>query len=229
MTASAAVERTKPYLRPHQVEQLHAEKQAIESMLTAPEHIRSLIQDKGSMLKQVRAIDTMLHEDSAKPYVQDEMDRAARREVELREDLTASMPTQAEMRRAPPGAIDKHRKWETTNKGKILEWKNLRLRLHASGLIDDHATATDVANLEKFRPSGASHELNMDNALVSGKDIYLPPGRIAVRNVMSEEDRKAMLERDSELAAAAAKAAIDRLLELQANAAPAKDAGGSKK
>lgn len=223
---AAAAERTAPLLRPHQVAQLANERQAIEGALQAPDYVRNQIQDKGAMLKQVRSIDRMLHEDAPQPLIESERDAAVREEQELREHLTHGMPTQAEMRRAPPGAIDKLRKWEGQNKGKILRWKNLRLRMHAAGMLDEVATATDVANLERFRPAGGSHELNMDNALIDGKSIHLPP-RIAVTNVMSEEDRAAMLARDAELAAAAAKAAIDRLMERSAEAAPA--TGGSKR
>lgn len=226
MTAAAPVERTAPYLRPHQVQALNAEKNAIIDTLQAPDYIRNQIHDKGALVKQVRSIEKLLHEDGPKVYAEGEIDPAVRRERELRDDLTHGMPTQAEMRRAPPGAVDKHRKWEAENKAKILEWKNLRIRLHASGMLDEHPTATDVANLERFRPVGGAHELNMDNALIDGKSIHLPP-RIAVTNVMSEEDRAAMFARDAELAAAAAKAAIDRLLERSAEAAPA--GGGSKR
>lgn len=224
---TAVAERTAPLLRPNQVAALANEKQALEGMLTAPDYVRNQIQDKGSMLKQVRSIDRMLHEDAPTPLIESERDAAVREERELREQLTHGMPTQAEMRRAPPGAIDKHRKWEGQNKGKILRWKNLRLRMHAAGMLDEIPTATDVANLERYRPAGGSHELNMDNALVAGKSIYLPNGPIVARNVMSDEDRAAMLERDAALAAAAAKAAIDRLLEMQ-TPPPAKKAAGER-
>ncbi len=218
---TAVAERTAPLLRPNQVAALANEKQALEGMLTAPDYVRNQIQDKGSMLKQVRSIDRMLHEDAPTPLIESERDAAVREERELREQLTHGMPTQAEMRRAPPGAIDKHRKWEGQNKGKILRWKNLRLRMHAAGMLDEIPTATDVANLERYRPAGGSHELNMDNALIGGKGIFLPNGPIAVTNVMSDEDREAMKQRDMELAATVVVATLKALNE-QAAAAPAK-------
>jgi len=222
MTATAPVERLEPYLRPQQVQQLVSEKNAIESMLQAPDYIRNQIQDRGSMVRQVRSIDSMLHKDTPHVYTESERDTMVAREKELREDLTAGMPTQAEMRRCPPGAIDKHRHWESAHKAKILEWKNIRVRMHASGMLDEHATASDVANLERFRPKGGSHELNMDNAIIGGKQIHLPNGPIAIRNVMSDEDREAMLARDAAIAAAAARAAIDRLVEMQTQQPTAK-------
>lgn len=221
-------ERTLPFLGAHQVTELLNEKQAIEEALTAPSHVSAQIQNRGQMRRQVSHIDRQLHNDAPKAYRQDEIDSAVKREQELRDKWTAGMPTQAEMRRSPAGAIDKHRSWERANKRDILEWKNIRRRLHATGLIDDHPDAREVSNIEQFRPVHASHELPMDNKLVAGKDIYLPPGPIAVRNVMSDEDKAAMLERDIQIAAAAAKAAVDRLLEIGSTAQPAKD-GGAKK
>lgn len=223
MTATAAVERLQPYLRPNQVEQLIDERASIDNMLNAPEYIKNQIQDKGAMLRHARSIDKTLHENVATPYLDTERDRAARREKELLEDITAGMPTQAEMRRSPPGAVDKHRAWERDNKQKILEWKNLRIRMHVSGMLKDHETATDVANLERFRPVGGSQELNMDNALIGGKGIFLPNGPIAVTNVMSDEDREAMKQRDMELAATVVVATLKALNEqAQTAAAPAK-------
>lgn len=221
-------ERTTPLLNPHQVNDLVNEKAGIEAALSGPSHIRNQIQNPGQMRRQVAAIDRQLHDHAPTPYAEGELDAAVKREAELREKWTAGMPTQAEMRRCPAGAIDKHRSWERHNKRDIFEWKNIRKRLHASGFIDDLPDARDVANIERYRPVHASHELPMDNKLVAGKDIYLPAGPIAVRNVMSDEDKQAMLKRDVQIAAAAAKAAVDRLLEIGSTAAPAKD-GGAKK
>lgn len=221
-------ERTAPFLGAHQVTELLNEKQAIEEALTAPSHVSAQIQNRGQMRRQISHIDRQLHNDAPKAYRQDEIDSAVKREQELRDKWTAGMPTQAEMRRSPAGAIDKHRSWERANKRDILEWKNIRRRLHATGLIDDHPDAREVSNIEQFRPVHASHELPMDNKLVAGKDIYLPQGPIAVRNVMSDEDRQAMLERDSIIAAAAARAAIDRLIEMQTQSPPSAKADGKK-
>lgn len=221
-------ERTTPLLNPHQVNDLQNEKAGIEAALRGPSHISGRIENPGQMRRQAAAIDRQLHDHAPTPYRQDDLDAAVKREAELREKWTAGMPTQAEMRRCPAGAIDKHRSWERANKRDIFEWKNIRKRLHASGFIDDLPDARDVANIERYRPVHASHELPMDNKIVPGKDIFLPNGPIQVRNVMSEEDRQAMLERDAAIAAAAAKATVDRLLELQANAAPVQTGGGKK-
>jgi hypothetical protein len=40
------------------------------------------------------------------------------------------MLSHEEMRKCPPGAVDRHRRWEKKNK-KILEWQNIQRRLNA--------------------------------------------------------------------------------------------------
>jgi hypothetical protein len=222
--AKGRFERVEPFLRPHQVSELMSEKSAIEQTLQQPSHITAQIQNRGQMVKQARHIDQSLHENTPQPYLDAERDEAAKRERELREKWTSGMPTQAEMRRAPAGAVDKHRTWEAHNKRDIFEWKNIRLRMHASGMLDEHPDAREVANIEQFRPVYSPTELPMENKLVNGKDIFLPNGPVQVRNVMSDEDREAMRARDMELAAAAALAVINRLQEQAAAAAPAKPA-----
>lgn len=220
MTAER-VERLEPYLNPPQVNELLSERKAIEDALSAPAYVRNQVQDMTAMRKHAQRIEHTLQNDVPKPYDERELDRAARREQELREDIIGAMPTQAEMRRCPAGAIDKERSFQRRNKAKILEWKNLRRRLHASGMIDDHPDAREVANLEQFRPAYASHELNMDNTVVQGKSFFMPNGPIAIRNVMSDEDRAAMDERAIKLAADAAVAAYQRLEAEKAGAVQA--------
>lgn len=228
MTAAARVERLEPYLAPHQISSMQEEKAAIEAALQAPKHIAGQIQDRGAMTKHLRNIDERLHKDAPKPYAEGEIDRAARREAELRERLVAEMPTQAEMRRNPPGATDKERGFQRKYKRDILEWKNLRKRLHQSGLIDDHPDAREVSNLEQFRPRYSPTELNFDNAQIEGQQFYLPKGPIAIRNVMSEEERAAEWESRMQamaaIAAEAAAKAVKTVLELKGEAAPASSA-----
>lgn len=197
-------ERTAPYLKAHQVNELLQEKKGIEDTLRGPAHVSNQIQDRGTMLKQVRHIERSLHDDTPKPYAEVEIDAAVRREAELREKWSHGMPTQAEMRKSPAGSVDKHRRWESKFKADIFEWKNIRLRLHATGMIDDHPDAREVANIEQFRPEHTPTELPMHNTVIDGKMFFLPPGYIAVRNVMSEEDRAAMAARDQIAAADAA-------------------------
>ena len=71
---------------------------------------------------------------------------------ELEEQIRDRMPTVEVMRRNPPGAVDMHRRWETSNKGKILEWKNLKR------LLEPANDEKDFTNIELLRPSGLSPE-----------------------------------------------------------------------
>lgn len=215
MTA-VRVERLEPYLRPDQVNALLDEKNGIERTLGGPAHIVNKISDKGGMRKQMQHIERTLHKDTPKPYAEAELDRAVRREVELRDTIVSAMPTQAEMRRCPPGAVDKERGFQKRCKSDILEWKNLRRRLHSSGMIDKHPDAREVANLEQFRPVHASHELNMDNSVVTGAGLVsFPNGPIPIRNVMSDEEREAERESRNEwVAKIAAEAAVQATLTM---------------
>lgn len=220
-------ERLQPYLRQTQIASLEDEKRGIEATLQAPGFVQNQIQDRGAMQRQIRAIDRQLQTDTPRPYGETERDAAVARERDLREKIREGMPTQAEMRRNPAGATDKHRAWEKARKADVLEWKNVRVRMHASGMIDGVRDAQDVANIETFRPAHASHELNMENAQIPGKDIYLPSGPIAVRNVMSDEDReahKAWLEAEVQRQVDERMAALEQKLE----ALKAQGDGGQK-
>ncbi len=187
----ALKEDTSPLLRPHQKEEMLEEKTRIERTLGAPAHIASQIQDRGALTRQLRKLDHQLATQTPKAYEGKKKDAAAARESELRDAICAGMPTQEEMRKNPPGAVDKHRLWESRNKANLLEWKNIRLRLHASGDSGSLRDDRDVANFERYRPVGGAQQLNMAGAQISGKDYHFPPGQIPARNVMSEEDRAA--------------------------------------
>ena len=182
-------ESTKPLLRPQQIDEMHDEKRRLENTLKAPAHITAQIQDVGAMRRQLRALNTQLATQTPEPYAPQVIDQAVAREKKLRKQFTAGMPTQAEMRKTPTGAVDKHINWERRNKQAIMEWKNIRLRLQVSGGIDGITDGRDVANIERYRPAGGAGELPMHNPLISGKDFHLPPN-IEVKNV-ADDDQKA--------------------------------------
>lgn len=194
MSQEERFERTDPYLRPNQVEEMQEEKRGIEQMLAAPAHIQNQIQDRGAAMRHARNLEEQLHNHTPQPYAANALDQAVRREEELREEFTAGMPTQEEMRKAPAGAVDKHRAWERRNHERILEWKNVRLRLHATGMIDAPEDAQDIANIEKFRPRDAAHELPMQNTVVAGKHYSLPAGDIKTKNGSIMANRQAREE-----------------------------------
>ena len=151
---------TKPLLRPAQLDEMRNQVKIAEAKLSNP-----AIQDKGEARKQLlRTRATLESQTPRAPADGAEEGRMVAREKQLRDEVLAGMPSQEEMRKAPPGAVDKHMGWEKRNKAKILEWKNLRLRLMPG--------EREAANLERYRP--ASSTLNMDNAVVQGKAIYIP-------------------------------------------------------
>jgi len=162
-----------PLLRPTQVEDLSDEIRAVDSQLSAPEYISSQI-DKPAKAKQGMRLRKTLDEYTPQPFVGEELDLAVKVEETLRDQITTGMCTQEEMRRCPAGAPDKHASWEKRNKDDILSWKNIRLRLQASGVEFGGmgARSNNVANLELYRPSGGTQELPMHNQLVANKDFH---------------------------------------------------------
>ena len=153
---------TAPLLRPAQLEESRNEIKSLEAKLTDKG-----IEDKSEALKQLRRVTKTVNEQTPRPPIDGEEEgRMVRRSEQLLAEIVDGMPSQEEMRKAPPGAVDKHMGWEKRNKSKILEWKNLQLRLRPG--------EREAANLERHRPAGST--LSMDNAVVPGKYIYIPDG-----------------------------------------------------
>jgi hypothetical protein len=153
---------TKPLLRPDQLQSAQEEIKALEHKLSNP-----LIQDKGEVNKQLRrARHTLETQTPRAPQNPEEEGRMVARSKELLGQILEGMPSQEEMRKAPPGAVDKHRQWERRNKSKILEWKNLQLRLTVG------SGDREVANLERHRPKAST--LNMDSAQIPGRNFFMP-------------------------------------------------------
>lgn len=148
-------------LRPQQATDLADEKTKLERSLNNPH-----IQDKGAVVRALKRINHQLETQTPKPYEGADLDRAVKREAQLRAEILRGMPSQEEMRKSPPGAVGKHQAWEKRVKAKMNEWKHLRLRLNAG------TTDPDVANFERYRPSEST--LNMHNPLISGKQFFMP-------------------------------------------------------
>lgn len=167
-----AAESTKPLLRPHQVENLEEEKRRLSMMIDprTPDFIANQIQDKPQIRRQLQSVVKMLDDQGPKPIPTEERDVLTRREAELRNELQATMLTQAEIRKNPPGAATRLINWEKKYKNHVMEWKNIRLRMAASGMLD---SGRDTANLEAFRPAGGSREMNMDNAQIPGTEYFM--------------------------------------------------------
>lgn len=193
-------ESTEPLLHPRQVQELREERSKFERMLAAPPHVRNQLADGGAQAqRRIQDIDKMLQQ-APKPYAPEELDAAVREEKQLREEWLNGMPTQAEMRRNPAGAVDKHRAWEKRSKDAVLKWKRVRRRLHASGIsehgLDDESA---ISNIERYRPAGGSFELNMHNEQIEGKTIHGPVPGAGPAAVMSDEQAAVLKEINPDL------------------------------
>lgn len=153
---------TKPLLRPEQAQNAKEDIKSLEKKLD-----NKHIENKGEVARQLaQARRDFVNQLPQAPANGDEEGRMVKRAKSLLEQITVGMPSQEEMRKAPPGAVDKHLAWERRNKPKIMEWKHIMLRLTAG------SGDKDAANLEKHRPVASS--LNMDNAHIPGKQFFMP-------------------------------------------------------
>ena len=195
-------------LRPHQVMELTEEANRIDKMLVG-EH-RGAVQDANALRKASRRIRKAVDVSAPQPYEGAEKDKAARRADILRDKIKEGMLSRVEMRRNPVGAVDRHLAWESENKGRILEYKHIMLRLNVG------TSERNVANIEKFRPEG--HMAYTDEAQISGhlamsakaKDNW-PLGEPKVdtaanqaERVENEEKKKALVDRLAKARAAKA-------------------------
>lgn len=179
---------TKPLLRPDQVDAAKDSIKSLQQKLVNPH-----IEDKAEVSRQLRKARQDFETQVPKaPENPGEEDRMVKRAKALLEQITAGMPSQEEMRKAPPGAVEKHREWERRNKPGIMEWKHIMCRLHAG------SNDREVANLEKHRPVASS--LNMDNAFIPGKQIHLPDNPDGLGVTFSKKQLDAIRSLDPEMA-----------------------------
>ena len=179
---------TKPLLRPRQVEEVKAEIKAAEDKLKSP-----YIEDKGEVVKQLRRVRQNFEQQAPRPPANgDEEGRMVARSNELLAEIVPAMCSQEEMRKAPPGAVDKFMMGEGSShmKAKILEWKNLQLRLKPG--------ENEAANLERYRPKDSS--LNMDNPYIPGKMFFMPPIGAARPVAFTDEQIALLRQLDPKLA-----------------------------
>lgn len=161
-------------LRPHQVDAQRDEISIIEKRLDNP-----LERKHVNVKDQVKLHGKLAHSletQAPKAFSAEQLDDAIKLEKQLREDIIGpDMCTRQEMRKNPSGATDKHLKWIRRTGKLAQQWKNLRLRLGASGHdfgngID--GDAHNLANLELYRPDGGAGELNMVNEQIEGLDFH---------------------------------------------------------
>lgn len=185
-------EDTVPLMRPHQVDAAQSELDRINQMLSAPPHIAGQVQDRGKLIARRRRLEKTMETEAPKPYSPEEKDRAIARRDDLEGDIRQGMPTAAEMRRNPPGTVDKHLRWERTKKQKIMEWKHICARLNAGGDVAERIES-EVSNVERLRPVGGPTEGNMHGAAIPGQQFFFPSsGGPNITNLMSDADREAL-------------------------------------
>jgi len=181
-------ESSTPTLLPREEERLREEERRLSNTLSAPPHIANQIQDRRHFQKQLKDVRERLEKQSAKPYAKEHLDDAVKLEASLREKWSQGMPTQAEMRKNPAGAVGKHMAWEARNKADIIRWKNVQRRLHKSGDTSGSYEDPDASNIERFRPAGGVDELLMHGTAITGKQFYMPD-KIEIKNTMSDDER----------------------------------------
>lgn len=187
MPAIQAFETTKNLMRPSQIVETKDELQRLEKQIKHPD-----VQDRPTMLRQIKAMKHKLDTETPTPFSSGEIDKAVREEAALREKLTGQMLSAEEMRRMKKDSAHKHLAFEQHNKQDILRWKYLRQRLYAGS--DD----PNVANLEAFRPHGRPAD-QLIEGLVPHKDIHLPKAVPVPGAVMSDAERDALRAIDPEL------------------------------
>lgn len=175
-------------LRPDQISEMEGDRQGLVKKMQNPQ-----VEDKGAVADQLRRLDHQLETQKPKEFGASEIDNAVKREAELRGQWTEGMLSQEEMRKAPPGSVDRHLQWERKNKPAISEWQNIMRRLNAG------SDAREVASIERFRPTVS--QMNMDNAIIQGKQFYLPPMDAATAVIFSESDLEILRAERPEIAA----------------------------
>lgn len=148
----------KNFLRPQQQEELKSEINATKAMLADKS---GSMNNRAAAAQRVARMEKALDEQTPPPITKAQEDKLVKMERQLRDQMLEGMPSHEEMRRAPTGAIDKHRKWEARNKERLRQWKNIRLTL-AQGSGD-----AQIANFERYRPHSST--LGMHSA-ITGKD-----------------------------------------------------------
>ena len=148
-------------LRPAQVAENTAEIARLEDTIKQPH-----TQDRPTAMRQLRALQRAVTDFTPRLFEGGELDTAVKQEAELREEMIRGMPTKAEMRLNPPGAVGKLQRWTKANSERIQAWKYLQLRLNAG------SEDPDVANFERFRPEGGAQELSLSGSQVARKDFH---------------------------------------------------------
>lgn len=154
-------------LRPTQMVEHEYEIKVAKDQLQDPR-----TQDKGAARKRVHELTRQYETQAPRPVDGETKDSMKKEADTLLADIQGVMLSQEEMRKNPPGSVDRYRRGEGSKayKQKILRWKKLQLMLNAD---QSHPSQwdRDAANIERFRPSGAMDRFRAD-AQITGKMSY---------------------------------------------------------
>ena len=187
-TAQQLVPNDRSLLAPRQVEDYKGEIASLEEQLKSP-HIEDKAEVRTKLIRMRRSFEQQVPHAPENAVVEDQLVKRGR---QLLSEIVQGMPSQEEMRKAPPGAVDKHRAWEARNKARIVEWKNIQRRLFAGSGDNERA------NLERYRPKDST--LSMDNAYIPGKQYHLPPEGAGMPVTFSDEQLSVLRGIDPEIA-----------------------------
>lgn len=154
-------------LRPTQMVEHEHEIKVAKDQLQDPR-----TQDKGGARKRVHDLTRQYEAQAPRPVDGETKDAMHKEAQTLLNEIVPAMLTQEEMRKNPPGAVDRYRRGEGSKamKQKIQRWKKLQLMLNAD---QSHPSSwdRDAANIERYRPSGATDRFRSD-AQITGKMSY---------------------------------------------------------
>ena len=154
------------FLRPHEVEAAEEDKAVLQRTIDRKAFDQRV--EPPLIRKSMQAVDKRLQQ--APPVLtKDQEDKAKKRIDALESELREGMLSHEELRRNPPGALAQNLAWETANKSKVLEWKNLQLALYRGMSQTDCEAQLNIARL---RPRVS--QLNMDGAQIPAKRIFGP-------------------------------------------------------
>ena len=160
------IQKSKRYLTKAEREDREQHVNRMKAQLRQPTWVNDALGGNSpqTLAKGIRSMEEDLEENSPPKLSAPTRDALSKRQQELREQIKVGMLTHEEMRRNPPGAVDRHRKWEKQNTDRILEYKNV------CRALEPDSDAKDLASLEVFRPS-RPFAYN-SNAQISGHMAY---------------------------------------------------------
>ena len=186
------VQKAKRYLTKAEREDREQQVNRMKAQLRQPTWVNDALGGNSpqTLAKGIRSLEDDLEENSPPKLESTTRDALAMRQRELREKIKEGMLTHEEMRRNPPGAVDRHRKWEKQNTDRILEYKNV------CRALEPDSDAKDLASLEVFRPS-RPFSYN-SNSQISGHVAYSDVPQENWEATFGKKERKADVDLSEE-------------------------------